>query len=390
MKKIIFINHESGITGASGVLLELVKWLKQKEYECLVIIPTNGIIEEELTKLNIPYKVVKYIKWWMKGTYKTFFLREVIKNLIRPLFLIINWFLFVTWVLREKKKLNYYDLIITNTIVIPAGIFLKILLKKPHIWYIHEYGYEDHELKFIFGRKISFYLMNKFTDIFLVNSRAVFGYYKKIFPEPKLRLLYYGVSMNYYQTSSLFPNITKNKFTCIIVGRVSKNKGQEDAILAISELKKQGINVDLWIVGEGDHNYKKHLEELILKNNIETNVKFLGFILPPFEIIKKADIGLMCSKREAFGRVTIEYMKLGKPVIASNSGANPELVKEEFNGFLYKTGDFKDLAKKIKYFYNNPEEIKRMGENAKKFAISNFNLNKFGSDFIKITKSLIK
>jgi glycosyltransferase involved in cell wall biosynthesis len=188
----------------------------------------------------------------------------------------------------------------------------------------------------------------------------------------------------------LFPNITKNKFTCAIVGRIVKNKGQEDAILAVSELKKQGIDIDLWIVGEGDYNYKKYLKKLIRKHNIETNIKFLGRILPPFEIVKKADVCLMCSKSEAFGRVTIEYMKLGKPVIASNSGANPELIKEEFNGFLYKTGDFKDLAEKIKYFYNNPEEIKRMGGNAQKFAIDNFNLNKFGNDFIKIAESLIK
>jgi len=388
--KVLLINHDSEVTGASGVLLELVKWLKQKGYECFVIIPANGLIEKKLNELDIHYKVIKYVKWWMTEMDKTLSLREVNKKLIRRLFsLIINTLLFITWTFREKKNLNY-DLIVTNTIVVPAGIFLKFLLKKPHIWYIHEYGYEDHELKFIFGRKISFYLMNKFTDIFLVNSKAVFDYYKKIFPESKLRLLYYGVDLNYYQASILFPNITKNKFTCAIVGRIVKNKGQEDAILAVSELKKQGIDIDLWIVGEGDYNYKKYLKKLIRKHNIETNIKFLGRILPPFEIVKKADVCLMCSKSEAFGRVTIEYMKLGKPVIASNSGANPELIKEEFNGFLYKTGDFKDLAEKIKYFYNNPEEIKRMGGNAQKFAIDNFNLNKFGNDFIKIAESLIK
>ena len=55
----------------------------------------------------------------------------------------------------------------------------------------------------------------------------------------------------------------------------------------------------------------------------------------------------MCSRAEAFGRVTVEAMKLGLPVIGAARGATPELVRDGWNGLLYAHGDANELAGKI-------------------------------------------
>ena len=71
----------------------------------------------------------------------------------------------------------------------------------------------------------------------------------------------------------------------------------------------------------------------------------------------------MASKSEAFGRVTIEYMMANIAVIASNTGANPELIDNQKNGLLYNYNDYEDLKNKIVLLKNNKEMRKEIAEN---------------------------
>ena len=67
----------------------------------------------------------------------------------------------------------------------------------------------------------------------------------------------------------------------------------------------------------------------------------------------------MCSKSEAFGRVTVEYMANKLITIASNTGASPEIIMKN-TGFLYKQGNYRNLANIIKkiYYMDNDEKNK--------------------------------
>jgi len=341
----------------------------------------------ELDKLGVTYKVLGY-RWWME-TYQANFITAAVKFAIRPLRLITSYIIFSLLLLLKRNWFLQFDLICTNTIVIPVGIVMKILFRKRHVWFIHEYGYEDQRLKFVLPERLSFLLMERYTDVFLANSSALLNYYEKIFRRRKVMLLYYGVDTGLFPNSPQVGTPERTKFTCVIVGRLFEGKGQSDAILAVGELKKKGVDIDLWIVGDGDGEYKRRLCELVARNNLRENVRFLGFVLPPTEAIRRADVALMCSRNEAFGRVTIEYMKFGKPVIASSSGANPELIKEGFNGFLYGHGDFKGLADRIKCLMDKPGEIVRMGDNARRWASETFTLDKYTENFLRIIKEIL-
>lgn len=103
-------------------------------------------------------------------------------------------------------------------------------------------------------------------------------------------------------------------------------------------------------------------------------VNFLGYQSGYSKNLSKYDCGLMCSVSEGFGRVTAEYMMAGLPVIASDTGANPELVKMHENGLLYRWDDIEDLKEKMVYISKNKKEARRMGMNGRKFAVENFTL----------------
>jgi len=380
--KVCFVLHSSRKGGAERVNLELIDGLKNKGIQCFAILPSYGPLLEELKKRNVPLKVIKY-KWWMRKEGSPLW-----KRVGR---LVINLIMIVPIAIQAKKwRVN---IIYTNTITIYVGAFVAKIIRLPHIWHIHEFGYEDYRLCFDFGEKIAMWIMEQLSDVFFVGSRAVMEKYLKFFPARKIKLIYYAVSV----TNENSCKILKIKMQlqeasgikCMIVGSLYKGKYQEDAIKAIGKLIDEEIDVRLYIIGEGELKYKQYLENLIIRGALENHVQFLGYIDNPFPLIQQADILLMCSRKEAFGRVTVEGMKAGKPVIGANSGGTKELIRDHYNGFLYTFGDYHELAEKVKYLCQHPDEARQMGENGKQWALEKFNIEHYTEEVLTVLRRFI-
>ena len=380
--RICFILHSSGKGGAERVNLELIEGLAKKGIQCFAILPSYGPLLKELKKRNVPLKVIKY-KWWMREEGSPLWKRagRLILNLIKT----------VT-VVRQVKKWKA-DIVYSNTITICIGAFAAKLLHIPHIWHIHEFGYEDHCLRFDLGGKIALGIMKQLSDVCIVSSKAVMEKYGKFFPDRKIKLIYYAVCVT-NESSYKILKIKKqlqeaSGIKCMIVGSLYKGKYQEDAIRAIGKLIDDKIDVRLYIIGEGELKYKQYLESLIIKGNLENHIEFLGYIDNPFPVMQQADILLMCSRKEAFGRVTVEGMKAGKPVIGADSGGTKELIRDHYNGFLYTFGDYRELAEKVKYLCQHPDEARQMGENGKQWALKKFNIEHYTEEVLTVLRQLI-
>ena len=98
-----------------------------------------------------------------------------------------------------------------------------------------------------------------------------------------------------------------------------------------------------------------------------------------------ADIILVCSRNEAFGRVVVEGMKLGRPVIYSRSGGIPEYMNDGVTGLSYAPGDANELIQRIEELLDDPERAAGIGAEAKRHACAKFTRN--DSDF-RILKDL--
>ena len=101
-------------------------------------------------------------------------------------------------------------------------------------------------------------------------------------------------------------------------------------------------------------------------------------------LLTKYDVGVMCSKSEGFGLVTVEYMLAGLCVIASNTGANLELISCGETGFLYPLGNIEKLKSIILHIYNNRENAKIIAKNAHKNAELMYTMKKSALDLIKM------
>ena len=129
-------------------------------------------------------------------------------------------------------------------------------------------------------------------------------------------------------------------------GRLERIKGVHTLIEAITGMNS---NILLKIVGDG---HDKEELEAFVKSSRSTNIEFCGYKSGnELEYIIRNSLFIIVPSEwyENCPYTIIEGMSFGKPVIGSDLGGIKELVKDKWNGLLFKHGDEKDLSKKIDY-----------------------------------------
>ncbi len=135
-----------------------------------------------------------------------------------------------------------------------------------------------------------------------------------------------------------------------IVGRLDAWKGHEYFLEAAAQVMEEIPEAKFLIVGEDiDQNKKQEtkLRNLAEKLRLTNNIIFTGQRNDIPEIMSSLDILVLSSLKEHFGRVIIEAMGCGKPVIATNAGGVPEIVKDGYTGILVPPRDSDALARAI-------------------------------------------
>ncbi len=380
---ICFFSHLSDLMGAERSMLELVKELIEDHGALVsVILPNEGPLTGKLLDIGAAVVVAGY-NWWCNFPMQE---REDADTLL------VNSYLNVFRLSNgELGKVNP-DVIITNTIVIPWGALAAAMLGKPHIWFIREFGELDYKMKFSQPFKDTLNIVRESSNFIFTTSKAVkdllFGDVdnKNILPV----YTYFDLAPETINKTDISYFKRKDAIKLIIFGSVAEHKGQLDAILAVKELAERKENVELLIVGPGTGDYIEILKELIARENLHEYVKILGWLEDVFPTVIEADVVLVCSRYEAFGRVTAEAMMLKKPVIGTYAGGTAELIQHGYNGLLYTHGDYKQLASHIKYFIDNKEKIIELGENGYHFAKKTFTRDKFGGTVHKLAYQLKK
>ena len=162
-------------------------------------------------------------------------------------------------------------------------------------------------------------------------------------------------------------NKKKNIATKVLwVGRMLSLKHPDDAIRLAAKLKKNGINFELNLIGDGE--LRIDLETMVKSKKLEDCVHLLGSKTTE-EVrnhMEESSIFLFTSDRkEGWGAVLNEAMNSGCAVVASSAiGSVPFLIKDGENGLIYRDGDINDLYKKVKYLIDNKENAAEMSKKA--------------------------
>jgi glycosyltransferase involved in cell wall biosynthesis len=176
--------------------------------------------------------------------------------------------------------------------------------------------------------------------------------------------------------------LTKQGRLIINVGRLDWWKGHDYFIKAISIVIKSEPHIKALIVGPVVttpicQDYYNRLLKMVAEMKLSRHIIFTGFRSDIPHIMAASDIVVHSSSEpEPFGRVVVEGMLAGRPVIATAGGGVLDIIEDKVTGLLVPMKDPDAMAKAIKYLLKSPEEAQRIGLQAQMSAKTRFNVNK--------------
>lgn len=211
------------------------------------------------------------------------------------------------------------------------------------------------------GRFIEEY---KLADVIVVLSdKAAESFRARGFPEEKLYYLPRGVDVERFK-----PGKRPDLFRVIFSGALIERKGIHHLLEAWHRLALP--NAELWLVGSVHEEAKPHLKKFWREN-----IRTIGFAKAPEEYLAQGTIHVFPSQLEGSAKTTYEAAACGLPqVITRESG---DVVRDGEEGMIVPPGDVDAIAQAIRFFHERPDEVERMGANARRRVVENFTWNHY-------------
>lgn len=362
--------------GANHSLLLLLRYLKHKEdVHITVLVPNEGSFTTKLNEIEIPYKIIPFhfsyhtdnLNW--KGRFLK--LIDHSDDLIR--------------IITKRKIFQDVDIIYSNSSVISHGLILSKVLKKKHIWHIREYGLEDYNLKPILGKNIQKSLFRK-SDKLVFISYDLKNRRKSWYKDPNnTNVIYNGVEIMdaHYLPRKEF---NSKSIKACFAGLMSEKKNAIEGLVLLELLRNENIKMKYHIFSNMTGAYSEEFIKNVEERGLKEYVQFHGFVNNLMDAIKGLDFLLMPSRNEAMGRVSIEAMSVGVPVIGYNGGGTSELFEDMVSGIYYNS--IAEAVEKIKKI--DTQQYMKMSEAARRTAIESFNMEKYGEEVYKVCSELMK
>lgn len=380
--KVLYVLHEDTMFGASKSMIDLILTLKKEwDIEPIVLTFENTTINTMLQENDIKVISTGHRRnvFTKKGAFKDFLL--YLPKYIRYKYSVQK----ALKIIKKEQLIDDIDLIHTNTSIIDFGAILSKKKQVPHIWHIREFADLDFDFVFMNLNQIKF--MNNHADKFIFISKCLKEHWEsKNIDSQKATVIYNGISTQEIKQKI---NDDEKQLKIVMVGGISQNKGQIiliDALSKISDDEKKNVIVDIY--GRGDSSYVAFLKEKVAEYKLQSIVQFRGYSNSVEELLSKYDIGIVASSAEAFGRTTIEYMVAGLAVVASNSGANIELIEEGETGLFFNNSSH--LAKIIVQLEKNRDLLKYIAIDGQKNALKKYTKEINAQKIVAVYKELLE
>lgn len=375
--RILFVTYCRAMLGANRSLVQLMIDLRERyDVEPYVLMPAveDGSLHEELERLKIPYFIHPMKAWVVSEDAKFKRLRGIKACIVNKKYL---------KEIRDKIDDKRFDLIYSNNSTIQIGADLAKRMKLPHIWHVREYGKADYHIVFSYVRKAVKAKFDAAAAVIAVSKGIEIYIKESISPSAKTICIYNGI----YSKKPLREDWNEDqKLNFCYVGALQDGKNQLELLKAVDSLRREKItDFHMTLVGEGG-DYEKELREYCNRNTLNSYVTFAGYCSDVMKLLDGMDVGVICSKNEAFGRATVEYMLSSMPVIGAKGSGTGEIIQHELNGYLYQGGEVDQLAGYMKKMIMDRDEMIEKGKNAYVYAQENFTSEKTAEQVYQVIK----
>lgn len=250
----------------------------------------------------------------------------------------------------------------------------------PHGWSFDMKGCSKSKIK-------AYILLERILAKFCSKIIAISDYEKesaiknKICENEKIQVIYNGIDLKEHNEAKILngdvSSICKIPEDCFVIGcagRLSEQKAPDAFIQAAQVIKKKISNAHFLMVGDGEK--RKEVEQLIKELRLEDCVHITGWVGNPLDYIRKFDIAMLLSRWEGFGLVLAEYMLEGKPIIATDVGAIPDIIINEHNGLIVEMDDYNAITNAVVRIYEDMGLRERLIRNGQNIVHKKFNIER--------------
>ncbi len=237
---------------------------------------------------------------------------------------------------------------------------LKHILKNHHIWYKNPIGKTVY-LAAHFADRIT--VVSK-EDLRLISEHIPDGTIKE-----KMKIVYNGAF------DSFKPVDKYETFTFISTGRLVTDKGIGELIDAFNRFNEKYDDSRLYLLGDGPQ--RDEFEEKAATN---PSIQFLGYQQSPLEYVAKSHVFLLPTYHEGFSLALVEACMLAMPIVATDVGGNPEIIRDHITGLLIKIKDSDSLYQAMIRLYEDKKLRDLLSKNARAEYKKNFNYEKIIQD----------
>jgi glycosyltransferase involved in cell wall biosynthesis len=364
--KILFLDQSGQVGGAELSLLDIAKTYGGN---CLVGLFESGPYQHLLVDHNIPVQV--FSQSALNIQRESNFLRSL--SSLKPLAHLVN----------QVIKLSYqYDVIYANTAkAFVIGALASLLTHRPLIYHLRDILSADHFSAF--NRRLIVNLANCCAAQVITNSYATQAAFVAAGGRADLtEVIYNGFKPTQYQNLAVKATEIKQQLNLadhFVIGhfsRLSPWKGQHVLLEALPQCPKDTIAL---LVGDalfGEQAYVQQLHQQVNALGLQNQVRFLGFKEDIPAIMAACDLVAHTSTApEPFGRVIVEGVLCGKPVVASAAGGATELIEHGKTGWLTPPGDVDKLAEVINCCHRDSDGAAAIAHQGQKVARQRFDLN---------------
>lgn len=365
----LFLDQSGALGGAELFLLD---YLRRREGKSQVALFAEGPFLESLAAAGIP---VEHLCLDTSVTKASGLLAQIGATL--PLYRAAK---------QSAKLAQSHDAIYANTQKAAiVGAAASWLSGKPLIWHLHDLVTAEHFSRA--NRLAVIGATNWIARRIIANSEATAEAYREAGGRVQVEVVYNGIDEEPFDAIRTLSTSEAREASGLsfdgpligVFGRLAEWKGQHVLLKALAANVSPAVQAV--VVGEAlytdeDRDYAVELRERSSQICLKGRIDFLGQRSDIAMLMRACDIVVHTSVQpEPFGRVIVEGMLAGRPVIASAAGGATEIIEDGVNGLLTPPGDAKALGAAIDRLLNNPELSGRLAEAGRASAIKRFFLD---------------
>lgn len=355
--RVLYVNQTADVSGAERSLLALLGGL-EGEVEPVLACP-DGTLAELAAQAGIPRQPIL-------GTQASFRLHPV--HTSRGL----------TEIGRSALQLRSLagslapELVHANT---TRAALLALLARRPRppvLAHIRDWAPEGRFSRFVLG------VVARRADLVVANSAYIARQFDDLAPRRPVEVIHNPVDLGKFDPAKADRAGARREFgldegtvALAVVAQLTPWKGQDDAIRVLAALRAGGRDVTLLLAGSAkfaaagtqfdNQAYERELHALAAELGVADRVRFLGERGDVPNVLAAADVLLLPSWREAFGRIAIEAMAMGVPVAATQTGGPAEIVRDGVDGLLLPAREPAAWAIGLEPLVDSAEARTRMG-----------------------------